>query len=123
MLARAEEPAAQPDDELTNDEAQAVLRCSPASREAIQAQADNEPSAVTRATLRWPRPSTNSIMIIDPPASLAQWPAVELTRAVRDVIRLGLYLIGVEAPGRCKGDHMRFTKCTALAMTTFLSIA
>ena len=102
VLARAEEPAAQPDDEaLTNDEAQAVLRLLSRFPEAIaQAQADNEPSAVTRATLEVAKAFNkfyyeHRILSGQPGAVAAR---LELTRAVRDVIRLGLYLIGVEAP-------------------------
>ena len=86
---------------LEDDEAQAVLRLLSRFPESVAAaQRENEPSFVTRATLEIAKAFNKFYYehrILDGDAAAAQ-ARLSLTRAVRDVIRLGLYLIGVEAP-------------------------
>ena len=71
--------------------------------EAIRAaQKDNEPSVITRATLEVAKAFNkyyyeHRILDGEPQQVAAR---VMLTRAVRDIIRLGLSLIGVSAPER-----------------------
>ncbi|MGI6689096.1 MAG: arginine--tRNA ligase [Christensenellales bacterium] len=103
VLRRAEdmEDAAADDDALTNDAAQAVLRQLARFPEAIRAaQRGNEPSEVTRATLDVAKAFNkyyyeHRILDDDAAATAAR---LQLVRAVRQVIALGLYLIGVQAP-------------------------
>ena len=102
VLRKAEDNGAAPDYRaLTDDEAQAVLRLLSRFPEAIrQAQKDNEPSAVTRATLDVAKAFNKyyyerRILDADAPGTKAR---LALTRAVRNVIELGLSLIGVKAP-------------------------
>ncbi len=89
------------DNALTNDEAQAVLRQLSRFPEAIRAaQRDNEPSEVTRATLDIAKAFNKyyyeqRILDEDAGATAAR---LQLVRAVKQVIALGLYLIGVNAP-------------------------
>ena len=86
---------------LEDDEAQAVLRLLSRFPEAVfSAQKDNEPSCVTRAVLELAKAFNkyyyeHRILNGEPSAIKAR---LLLTKAVRDVISLGLYLIGVEAP-------------------------
>lgn len=88
---------------LADDEAQAVLRLLSRFPEAIRAaQKDNEPSVITRATLEVAKAFNkyyyeHRILDGEPQQVAAR---VMLTRAVRDIIRLGLSLIGVSAPER-----------------------
>ena len=86
---------------LSHDAAQAVLRALSRFPEAVRAaQRNNEPSEVTRATLEVAK-SFNKyyyeqrILDDDPDGTAAR---LELVRAVKQVIALGLYLIGVTAP-------------------------
>ena len=102
VLRKAEDNGAAPDYRaLTDDEAQAVLRLLSRFPEAVrQAQKDNEPSAVTRATLDVAKAFNKyyyerRILDADAPGTKAR---LALTRAVRNVIELGLSLIGVKAP-------------------------
>ena len=102
VLRRAPELAAQPDYEaLTNDEAQAVLRLLARFKEAVQAaRQENEPYLVTRATLDIAKAFNkyyyeHRILEGAPEDIQAR---LALTQAVKDVIALGLYLIGVDAP-------------------------
>ncbi len=103
VLRRAEgaEPAGADDEALTNDEAQAVLRTLDRFPEALRAaQRGNEPSEVTRATLEVAKAFNKyyyeqRILDDDPAATAAR---LELVRGVKQVIALGLYLIGVKAP-------------------------
>lgn len=102
VLRRAPELAAQPDYEaLTNDEAQAVLRLLARFKEAVQAaRQENEPYLVTRATLDIAKAFNkyyyeHRILEGVPEDIQAR---LALTQAVKDVIALGLYLIGVDAP-------------------------
>ena len=102
MLRKAQEIAAEPDySVLEDDEAQAVLRLLSRFPEAVlSAQKDNEPSCVTRAVLELAKAFNkyyyeHRILNGEPSAIQAR---LLLTKAVRDVISLGLYLIGVEAP-------------------------
>ena len=102
VLRRAESSSAPADyGALEDDEAQAVLRLLSRFPEAVrQAQKDNEPSAVTRATLEIAKAFNKyyyerRILDQDAPGTNAR---LALTRAVRGVIQLGLWLIGVKAP-------------------------
>ena len=102
VLRQAQESAAEPDySVLEDDEAQAVLRLLSRFPEAeLSAQKDNEPSCVTRAVLELAKAFNkyyyeHRILNGEPSAIQAR---LLLTKAVRDVISLGLYLIGVEAP-------------------------
>ena len=102
VLRRADAASAAPSLEaLTNDEAQAVLRMLSRFPEAVRAaQRDNEPSEVTRATLELAKAFNkyyyeHRILDEDPEATAAR---LALVRAVKQVIALGLYLIGVAAP-------------------------
>jgi arginyl-tRNA synthetase len=102
VLRKAEDRVGEPDYEaLADDEAQAVLRLLSLFPEAIRAaQKDNEPSAVTRATLEiakaFNRYYYEHRILDDSNAGTAA--RLRLTRAVKSVISLGLSLIGVEAP-------------------------
>ncbi|MDI9519710.1 MAG: arginine--tRNA ligase [Bacillota bacterium] len=86
---------------LENDEAQAVLRQISLFPEAIRkAQEDNEPSSVTRATIEVAKAFNkyyyeHRIIEGEPSKTAAR---LEMVRAASEVIRLGLDLIGVEAP-------------------------
>lgn len=86
---------------LENDEAQAVLRQLSRFPEAIlQAQKDHEPSVITRATLEVAKAFNkyyyeHRILEGEPEGKKAR---LELVLAVSLVIRLGLSLIGVDAP-------------------------
>ena len=102
VLRKAEGPEGEPDYEaLTDDEAQAVLRLMSLFPEAVRAaQKDNEPSAVTRATLEIAKAFNryyyeHRILDGSKAASAAR---LRLTRGVKSVISLGLSLVGVEAP-------------------------
>lgn len=86
---------------LENDEAQAVLRQISLFPEAIRkAQEDNEPSSVTRATIEVAKAFNKYYYehrIIE--GELSKTAArLEMVRAASEVIRLGLDLIGVDAP-------------------------
>ena len=90
-------------DALTNDEAQALLRLISRFPDVILEAADKyEPSMVTRAVTdiaqAYNRFYYEHRILDDDPAGTAA--RVALTRATRDVIRTGLYLIGIEAPER-----------------------
>lgn len=102
VLRRARQNGAEPDiGALTNDEAQAVLRALARFPEAVRAaQKGNEPSEVTRATLDIAKAFNKyyyeqRILDDDPAKTRAR---LDLVRAVKHVIALGLYLIGVRAP-------------------------
>ncbi len=102
VLRKAETPQEEPDySALSDDEAQALLRLLSRFPEAIRAALrDNEPSGVTRAVLDIAKAFNRyyyerRILDGDGAGTAAR---LTLTRAVRDVLRLGLYLIGVEAP-------------------------
>ena len=88
---------------LTDDEAQALLRLLSRFPEATaDACLRNEPSIVTRATTEIAKAYNkyyyeHRILDDDPAATAAR---IALTRACRDVIGRGLYLIGVAAPER-----------------------
>ncbi|MDD4081275.1 MAG: arginine--tRNA ligase [Eubacteriales bacterium] len=102
VLRRAKESDARPDDEaLTNDEARAVLRALARFPEAIRAaQKGNEPSEVTRATLDVAKAFNKYYYeqrILDEDEGKTQ-ARLELAQAVKRIIALGLYLIGVKAP-------------------------
>ena len=104
LLRRAGAVEAAPDYEiLQDDEAQAVLRLLARFKEAVQAaRQENEPYLVTRATLDIAKAFNkyyyeHRILEGEPQAQAAR---LALTRAVKTVIALGLYLIGVEAPER-----------------------
>ena len=90
-------------DALTNDEAQALLRLISRFPDVIIEAADKyEPSMITRAVTdiaqAYNRFYYEHRILDDDPAGTAA--RVALTRATRDVIRTGLYLIGIEAPER-----------------------
>lgn len=90
-------------DALTNDEAQALLRLISRFPDVILEAADKyEPSMITRAVTdiaqAYNRFYYEHRILDDDPAGTAA--RVALTRATRDVIRTGLYLIGIEAPER-----------------------
>ena len=88
---------------LTDDEAQALLRLLSRFPETVaEACLRNEPSIVTRATTDIAKAYNkyyyeHRILDDDPAATAAR---LELTRACRQVIKTGLYLIGLEAPER-----------------------
>ncbi|MDL2319110.1 arginine--tRNA ligase [Eubacteriales bacterium OttesenSCG-928-A19] len=88
---------------LTDDEAQEVLRLLYRFPEVIREAADRyEPSMITRHVTRLAQAYNkyyyeHRILDEDPAASAAR---VRLTEAVRDVLRQGLWLIGIEAPER-----------------------
>ena len=84
-------------------EAQALLRLLSRFPETVaEACLRNEPSIVTRATTDIAKAYNkyyyeHRILDDDPAATAAR---LELTRACRQVIKTGLYLIGLEAPER-----------------------
>ena len=88
---------------LTDDEAQALLRLLSRFPESVaEACLRNEPSIVTRATTEIAKAYNkyyyeHRILDDDPKATAAR---LELTDACRQVIRTGLYLIGLSAPER-----------------------
>ncbi len=102
VLKKAPENTAEPDYEaLSNDEAQAVLKQISLFPEAIRkAQTDNEPSTVTRATVEVAKAFNKYYyehrILEGEPAQIAA--RLQLVKATAGVIRLGLYLIGVDAP-------------------------
>jgi len=104
VLRKAPELAEAPDyAALTDDEAQALLRLLSRFPETVaEACLRNEPSIVTRATTDIAKAYNkyyyeHRILDDDPAATAAR---LELTRACRQVIKTGLYLIGLEAPER-----------------------
>ena len=88
---------------LADDEAQALLRLLGRWPDVLLDAADKyEPSMVTRAVTEIAKGYNkfyyeHRILDDDPAAAAAR---LALTRAVKDVIRTGLYLIGIEAPER-----------------------
>lgn len=97
--------AAEPDySVITDDEAQDVLMLISHFPQVIRkAMEQSEPSMITRHTTQLAQAYNkyyfeHRIMDESDPAGTAA--RVNLTRAVRDVIKTGLYLIGVEAPER-----------------------
>ena len=88
---------------LTDDEAQALLRLLSRFPEAVsEACLRNEPSIVTRATTEIAKAYNkfyyeHRILDENPAATAAR---LELTRASAQVIKTGLYLIGLSAPER-----------------------
>lgn len=88
---------------LTDDESQALLRLLSRFPEAVsEACLRNEPSIVTRATTEIAKAYNkfyyeHRILDEDPAGTAAR---LQLTDAVRQVIRTGLYLIGLSAPER-----------------------
>ena len=97
--------AAEPDyGVITDDEAQDVLMLISHFPQVVRkAMEQSEPSLITRHTTQLAQAYNkyyfeHRIMDESDPAGTAA--RVNLTRAVRDVIRTGLYLIGVEAPER-----------------------
>ena len=97
--------AAEPDySVITDDEAQDVLMLISHFPQAVRkAMEQSEPSLITRHTTQLAQAYNkyyfeHRIMDESDPAGTAA--RVNLTRAVRDVIKTGLYLIGVEAPER-----------------------
>ena len=97
--------AAEPDySVITDDEAQDVLMLLSHFPQVIRkAMEQSEPSLITRHTTQLAQAYNkyyfeHRIMDESDPAGTAA--RVNLTRAVRDVIKTGLYLIGVEAPER-----------------------
>ena len=104
VLRKAPEITDKPDyAALTDDEAQALLRLlSRFPEEVSEACQKNEPSIVTRATTDIAKAYNNyyyehRILDGDPAATAAR---LQLTEACRQVIRTGLYLIGLSAPER-----------------------
>ncbi len=104
VLRKAEEITALPDfDALTDDEAQALLRLLSRFPEAVRDAAQRyEPSAVTRAVTEIAKAYNkfyyeHRILDGDNGQTAAR---VMLTGIVRDVIRTGLWLIGLQAPER-----------------------
>ena len=90
-------------DALDNDEAQALLLLISRFPDVIQEAADKyEPSMITRAVTdiaqAYNRFYYEHRILDDDPAGTAA--RVALTKATRDVIHTGLYLIGIEAPER-----------------------
>ena len=89
---------------ITDDEAQDVLMLISRFPETVRKAMDqNEPSLITRHTTQLAQAYNkyyfeHRIMAEDDPCGTAA--RVNLTKAVRDVIKTGLYLIGVEAPER-----------------------
>ncbi len=97
--------AAEPDySVITDDEAQDVLMLISHFPQVVRkAMEQSEPSMITRHTTQLAQAYNkyyfeHRIMDESDPAGTAA--RVNLTRAVRDVIKTGLYLIGVEAPER-----------------------
>ena len=97
--------AAEPDySVITDDEAQDVLMLISHFPQVVRkAMEQSEPSLITRHTTQLAQAYNkyyfeHRIMDESDPAGTAA--RVNLTRAVRDVIKTGLYLIGVEAPER-----------------------
>ena len=88
---------------LTDDEAQALLRLLSRFPEAVaEACQKNEPFMVTRATTEIAKAYNkyyyeHRILDDDPAATAAR---LQLTDAARQVIKTGLYLIGLDAPER-----------------------
>ena len=88
---------------LTDDEAQALLRLLGRFPDVIKEAADRyEPSMVTRAVTDIAQAYNkfyyeHRILDDDPTAAAAR---VALTKAVKDVIKTGLFLVGIEAPER-----------------------
>ena len=88
---------------LTDDEAQDCLRKLGRFPDVIQEAADKyEPSMITRAVTDLAQAYNkfyyeHRIRDDDPAAAAAR---VALTRAMKNVIKTGLYLIGIEAPER-----------------------
>ena len=88
---------------LADDHAQELLRLISRFPEAVLDAADKyEPSMVTRAVTEIAQAYNkfyyeNRILEAEPAVRQAR---IQLTKAARDVIRTGLYLIGVEAPER-----------------------
>ena len=104
VLRKAPEDLPEPDySALEDDEAQALLQLISRFPEAVQkACNDNEPCTVTRAVTDIAKAYNkyyyeHRVLDDDAAASAAR---VLLTRAAKEVIRTGLYLIGVEAPER-----------------------
>lgn len=106
VLRKAQDmPAAEPDyGVVTDDEAQDVLMLLSHFPQTVRkAMESNEPSMVTRHTTQLAQAYNkyyfeHRIMDEKDPAGTAA--RLNLTRAVRDTIKTGLYLIGVEAPER-----------------------
>ena len=104
VLRKAGEQAAEPDwAALSDDEAQALLRLMSRFPDVIrEAAAKYEPSMVTRAVTDIAQAYNkyyyeHRILDADPAGTAAR---VALTDAARRVIKIGLYLIGIEAPER-----------------------
>ena len=104
VLRKAPEITAAPDyAALNDDEAQALLRLLSRFPEAVsEACLRNEPSIVTRATTEIAKAYNkyyyeHRILDDDPAATAAR---LQLTDAARQVIKTGLYLIGLDAPER-----------------------
>ena len=104
VLRKAPESLPAPDyAALTDDEAQALLRLLSRFPEAVsEACLRNEPYLVTRATTEIAKAYNkfyyeHRILDDDPGAAAAR---VQLTRACAEVIKTGLYLIGLAAPER-----------------------
>ena len=104
VMRKAGEVAAQPDyNALLDDEAQLVLRLLARFPEDVRAACrTNEPFMITRATTDLAKAYNKYYYehrILDgEPGEIAA--RVQLTDAVRQVIKTGLYLIGMEAPER-----------------------
>ena len=104
VMRKAGEGAAQPDyNALLDDEAQLVLRLLARFPEDVRAACrTNEPFMITRATTDLAKAYNKYYYehrILDgEPGEIAA--RVQLTDAVRQVIKTGLYLIGMEAPER-----------------------
>ena len=98
------EAAAPEYEAVCDDEANEVLKALALFPEVVgKARLQNEPSLITRHTTQLAQAYNkyyfeHRIMEEDRPGATAA--RVRLTRAVRDVIRTGLWLIGVEAPER-----------------------
>jgi arginyl-tRNA synthetase len=98
------EEAAPEYEALCDDEANEVLKALALFPEVVgKAMNQNEPSLITRHTTQLAQAYNkyyfeHRIMEENQPGATAA--RVRLTRAVRDVIRTGLWLIGVEAPER-----------------------
>ena len=88
---------------LTDDEAQAALRLLGRFPDVVKEAAEKyEPSMITRAVTDIAQAYNkfyyeHRILVDDPAVSAAR---VALTRAMKDVIKTGLWLIGIEAPER-----------------------
>ena len=88
---------------LTDDEAQALLRLLGRFPDVVKEAADKyEPSMITRAVTDIAQAYNKFYyehrILDDAPGAAAA--RVALTRAVRNVIKTGLWLIGIEAPER-----------------------